>query len=69
MIYVDDVLITGNDEFSINDVVNKLKSKFRMKNLGKVKKYLGLNVNYDRENRILKIDQKDAIEKLVVNLI
>lgn len=42
LIYVGDVLITGNYDFIINELINKLKSKFRMKNLGKIKKFLGL---------------------------
>ncbi|WVZ11776.1 hypothetical protein V8G54_016306 [Vigna mungo] len=44
LIYVDDILITGNDDGEIQHITNLLHSTFRIKNLGNLTYFLGLEV-------------------------
>ncbi|WVY95772.1 hypothetical protein V8G54_027923 [Vigna mungo] len=44
LIYVDDILITGNDDGEIQHITDLLHSTFRIKNLGDLTYFLGLEV-------------------------
>ncbi|KAE8695793.1 hypothetical protein F3Y22_tig00110684pilonHSYRG00005 [Hibiscus syriacus] len=61
LIYVDDLLITGNDNCLINDLKNLLSKKFKMKDLGELKYFLGLEVMRSKEG-ILVNQRKYALE-------
>lgn len=49
LIYVDDVLLLGNDGGKINDVKEYLKSHFSIKDLGVLKYFLGIEVARSEE--------------------
>ncbi|GJU86077.1 ribonuclease H-like domain-containing protein [Tanacetum coccineum] len=44
LVYVDDIVITGNDSLEINKVKEFLSSKFQIKDLGKLKYFLGIEI-------------------------
>lgn len=44
LVYVDDVIITGNDNATISHLKSFLNSKFRIKDLGLLKYFLGIEV-------------------------
>ncbi|XP_024171541.1 uncharacterized mitochondrial protein AtMg00810-like [Rosa chinensis] len=44
LLYVDDMIITGNDEKAIGDLKKFLNSCFKIKDLGPLKYFLGLEV-------------------------
>lgn len=44
LLYVDDMIITGNDEAAIRDLKQFLQSHFRIKDLGHLKYFLGVEV-------------------------
>ncbi|GKE05143.1 ribonuclease H-like domain-containing protein [Tanacetum coccineum] len=44
LVYVDDIVITGNDESVISDFKKFLSSKFQIKDLGELKYFLGIKV-------------------------
>ncbi|GKD49774.1 ribonuclease H-like domain-containing protein [Tanacetum coccineum] len=44
LVYVDDIVITGNDSVEINKVKEFLSSKFQIKDLGKLKYFLGIEI-------------------------
>lgn len=44
LVYVDDIVITGNDEEEINNFKKFLSSKFMIKDLGELKYFLGIEV-------------------------
>jgi hypothetical protein len=44
LLYVDDMVITGNDETAINDLKKFLNSCFKIKDLGMLKYFLGIEV-------------------------
>ncbi|KAI0513751.1 hypothetical protein KFK09_009781 [Dendrobium nobile] len=45
VIYVDDILITGNDSSMIATVLSQLQNKFDMKNLGMASSFLGIHIS------------------------
>ena len=53
-LYVDDMLIGAKTLEEIKAISDKLSSKFKLKDLGKVKFMLGIQVDYDREQRSIK---------------
>ncbi len=44
VIYVDDLIITGDNDVDIFDLKKLLKQKFEMKDLGKLRYFLGIEV-------------------------
>ncbi|RVX04589.1 Retrovirus-related Pol polyprotein from transposon RE1 [Vitis vinifera] len=46
LIYVDDIIVTGNDNNIISDLINTLSSEFSLKDLGSLHYFLGLEVKY-----------------------
>lgn len=46
LVYVDDIVITGNDEVHINIFVDSLNKQFSLKDLGKFGYFLGIEVSY-----------------------
>ncbi|PKU75744.1 Retrovirus-related Pol polyprotein from transposon TNT 1-94 [Dendrobium catenatum] len=44
LVYVDDILVTGNNQEIIHKVLSQLHSKFNMKNLGPAHHFLGIKI-------------------------
>ena len=44
LVYVDDLIITGDDEIEIDQIRSNLSIRFHMKELGELKHFLGLEV-------------------------
>ena len=61
LIYVDDILITGNDSVSIAAIKKFLHSQFRLKDLGDLKYCLGIEVSSSK-NGIFISQRKYALE-------
>ena len=53
ILYVDDILLIGNDIPMLTTVKMWLSKKFSMKDLGEASFILGINVYKDRSNRML----------------
>ena len=49
IIYVDDMIITGDDKIEIQNLEGKLSKEFEMKNLGGLKYFLGIEVSRNKE--------------------
>lgn len=45
LIYVDDILLTGNDQAAIQTLFQQLNRRFRMKNLGSLSNFLGIEAH------------------------
>lgn len=61
LIYVDDILITGNDPESISVLKKFLHNKFRLKDLGDLKYFLGIEISASN-NGIFISQRKYALE-------
>ena len=53
IIYVDDMVITGNDRQEMKNLEERLSKEFEMKNLGGLKYFLGIEVARSKEGIIL----------------
>ncbi|KAJ0565281.1 putative RNA-directed DNA polymerase [Helianthus annuus] len=53
LVYVDDIIVTGNNNLEINKVKALLSSNFQIKDLGILKYFLGLEVVYDKNGLCL----------------
>ncbi|KAJ8736960.1 hypothetical protein PYW07_000231 [Mythimna separata] len=59
LIYVDDILIIGNGD----NIIKELKQRFNAKNLGEMKRFLGMEIQR-REDTII-VKQTNMIEKII----
>jgi hypothetical protein len=65
LLYVDDMLVAGSNMQDINVLKKKLDNSFVMKDLGVVKKILGMRIKRDRKNHKLTLSQGEYIEKVL----
>ena len=63
LVYVDDILVTGSDIQAIDHLKNLLNSTFKMKDLGQLHYFLGLEVHYRPKGIFL--NQQKYIQDLV----
>lgn len=64
ILYVDDLLLFSHDLEQIKRVKHLLNKKFNMKDLGRIKQYLGIEINYKPEEKKLSLSQSGYIEGL-----
>lgn len=65
LIYVDDIILAGINLEKINEIITKLMTHFEIKNKGNLKYFLGLEIDYNREQGYLKICQSKYVQKLL----
>ena len=56
--YVDDLLICSKNKRKIQSVKKLLTDKLQMKDLGEVKEYLGITIEYDYFKNEMRLSQK-----------
>eukprot|EP00253_Pinus_taeda_P024438 PITA_24438 len=67
VLYVDDMLLVGNDKEIIQDLKTHLSSKFDMKDLSATNYILGMEIKRDRTKRKLWLNQRNgSIEQVCV---
>ena len=64
-LFVDDIIITGDDFAGIEDFKSALKLKFPIKDLGHISHCLGLKIDYDIHSRKMCVSQSHYIEKVL----
>ena len=52
---MDDILVTGPSKIEIQWVKDALNKRFHITDLGPCSYYLGMTVNRDRQNRIIRL--------------
>ena len=62
ILYVDDLLLMGNDLSMINKIKKKLGEAYHMKDLGAAQSYLGIRITRDRAHQRIWIDQEAYID-------
>lgn len=65
VVYVDDILLIGKNKPKMIEIKQQLSQKFRIKDLGNVKQFMGLSINYDQVNGTMTISQKEFAEKIL----
>ena len=63
-LYVDDLIIAGENEDVIHTIKQRLSERFEMKDLGIAKKFLGIEIEYGNDGSI-KIHQNQYIQQLL----
>ena len=65
VLYVDDILLTGNDIPSLQAVMTWLGKYFSMKDLGEATNILGIKICTDRFRRLIGLTQSTYIDKVL----
>ena len=65
ILYVDDILLIGNDVGTLSSVKLWLTQQFNMKDLGEANYVLGIKILRDRKNKLLALSQATYIDKIV----
>lgn len=65
LLYVDDIILCGPDLMLIKEIKLKLMAKFKMKDKGNLRHFLGLEIYYDRKNGILRLSQSRYIQSIL----
>ena len=65
VLYVDDILLIGNDVELLKSVKEYLNSKFSMKDLGEAAYVLGIKIYRDRSRRLLALCQSTYLDKIL----
>ncbi len=64
VLYVDDILLIGNDIPTLQSIKTWLGSYFSMKDLGEANYVLGIQIYRDRSRRLLDLSQSAYIDKV-----
>lgn len=67
VLYVDDILLIGNDIPTLNSVKSWLGKSFFMKDLGKAAYILGINICRDRSRGIIGLSKITYLDKMLKN--
>ena len=65
ILYVDDILLIGNDIDLLNSVKSYLNSKFSMKDLGEASYILGIKIYRDRSRHLIGLSQSTYLDKIL----
>jgi hypothetical protein len=65
VLYVDDILIIGNDIDMLNDAKSYLNRCFLMKDLGEAIYILGIKIYRDRQRRLIGLSQSTYLDKVL----
>src|SRR6266542_6817782 len=65
ILYVDDILLIGNDEKFLNIIKESLQKSFAMKDLGEVAYILGIKIYRDRSRRLIGLSQSTYLDKVL----
>ena len=65
VLYVDDILLIGNNVKILSDVKKWLAEQFQMKDLGNASYVLGIQIIRDRNKRQLALSQASYIDKVI----
>ena len=66
LVFVDDLLISCKNKDKINEVKSALMKRFVMKDLVKIKSYIGIDIDYNNKKGIMTLSQQKYIESLAV---
>ena len=64
-LYIDDLIIAGPKLDSIQNFKKVFGKRFKIKDLGEIRKVLGIRVRRDRANRVIYLDQTIYINQFL----
>ena len=66
ILYVDDILLIGNNVELLSDIKKWLANQFQMKDLGEASCVLGIQIFRDRKRKLLALSQASYIDKVLI---
>jgi hypothetical protein len=64
-IYVDDFIVVTDDKNMYNDLLKKLGSKYDMKDLGNATRFVGVEINRNRKDRTITLNQPAYVQHIL----
>ena len=64
-IFVDDINLFGPDDNELADILQAINKRFKLRDMGPISTYLGMDVKYDRDAGTLTINQAAKIRQLL----
>src|SRR3954466_7986257 len=68
ILYVDDILLVGNDVEFLDSIKGYLNKSFSMKDLGEAAYILGIKIYRDRSRRLIGLSQNTYLDKVLKKL-
>lgn len=65
LLYVDDVLVVCDNLEMTEEIKRQLAAEFEMTDVGEVDTFLGMHIEYDRENGVMKLSQEQYLKNVV----
>jgi len=65
MVYVDDLILVCNDQNKLLQIKEELSQKFEMKDLGELHFFLGMEVQRNRDEKFLRINQIKYVKEIL----
>ena len=67
VLYIDDILLLGENIKLLTEVKDWLATQFKMKDLGNANYVLGIQILRDKKNRVLALSQATYIDKVLAH--
>ncbi len=64
VVYVDDLILVCNNQNKLLQIKEELNQKFKMKDFGELHFFLGMEVERNRDQQILRINQIKYLEEI-----
>ena len=68
ILYVDDILLIGNDIEFLDSIKGYLNKNFSMKDLGEAAYILGIKIYRDRSRRLIRLSMSTYLDKILKEL-
>jgi transposase InsO family protein len=65
LVYVDDLVLAADERRHLDAFKQRLSSRFDIKDLGSIKYYLGIEVEREREHKIMRLHQRGYIQEVL----
>ena len=65
ILYVDDILLIGNDIEFLDSIKGYLNKKFLMKDIGEAAYILGIKIYRDRSRRLIRLSMSTYLDKIL----
>ena len=65
ILYMDDILLIGNDFEKLSKVKIQLATQFQMKDLGEAQYVMGIKIIRDRKNKIIALSRENYIDSIL----
>ena len=65
VLYIDDILLMGDNVKLLTEVKNWLATQFKMKDLGNANYVVGIQILRARKNRVIALSQATYIDKVL----